>query len=120
MVPKYSTWLILIPHLGLLVRGFDVQVYFDSKNHLHRDIGYHPEQPERIATCVKAITAFRRRESHPAHRIQLIDIAPPSSELSSSGDGQLDDVHNHAPASRDEMEHARSLLVQTHNPELLT
>jgi hypothetical protein len=30
-------------------------VLFDSSNHLHRDIKYHPEQPERIKLCVQAL-----------------------------------------------------------------
>ncbi len=35
-----------------------VQVYYDSSNDLHRDLKYHPEQPERIYSCVKELTEY--------------------------------------------------------------
>ena len=48
-------------------------VLFDSTNHLHRDIQYHPEQPERIKVCIQALKHYKT--ANDKSRIHLIDVA---------------------------------------------
>jgi hypothetical protein len=69
----------LLPLFVLLVTLFlkETQVasafqFFDSNNHLHRDLRYHPEQPLRISSCVEALDKFRRE--NPSHLLELIDV----------------------------------------------
>lgn len=85
-------------------------VYFDSTNHLHRDIQYHYEIPARITVCVQALDKFMRE--HPGAKLELIDVAP---EAASSDIGKRSE-----PFTVQELTHARNILLQTHQAELVT
>lgn len=88
-----------------------IPIWFDSSNHLHRDLKYHPEQPERITACVKALS----RESC----VHLMDVAEnPTLLLPSPQDGSF--VVDHAPFTEEELQRARQVLLQTHAPNLVT
>lgn len=80
--------------------SFPFRVFYDSSNHLHRDIKYHPEQPERITACIKALQKLQSTDDN----IELIDVAPESDQQ---------------PFSEEELVHARSILLRTHQPDLV-
>lgn len=84
-------------------------VLFDSSNHLHRDIQYHPEQPERIKLCVQALKDYKSINDE--SRIHLIDVA------TDTGDS-CDGVFNE-PFTAQELVHARDMLGQAHSDELV-
>lgn len=86
-------------------------VLFDSTNHLHRDIQYHPEQPERIQVCIQALQDYKQQNDE--SRIDLIDVAP---ETDNSSDGSV----SHQPFSQPELKHARTMLVKAHSEELVS
>lgn len=97
--------------------AWGIQVLFDSSNHLHRNINYHPEQPARIDFCVKKL----RGQSG----IQLIDVAPLSASPG-RGAPQIngDDCDEEGEIRRDpfsieELSHAREMLLKAHEPELV-
>lgn len=84
-----------------------IPVWFDSSNHLHRDVQYHPENPQRITACVKALS----QESC----VKLLDIAEQPTAL-------VDDattIHSE-PLSAAALDRAREMLRQTHVPELVS
>jgi acetoin utilization deacetylase AcuC-like enzyme len=81
------------------------QIFFDSSNHLHRDIQYHPEQPQRIERCVKALQEYCTKIEK--QRIKLVDVA----ESSPPNDIRTE----HAPFSMEELDHARAMLVEAHS-----
>ena len=85
-------------------------VYYDSANNLHRDVKFHYEIPARITYCVQALDKFRR--DHPGVELELIDVAPAmeSSEIENRSE----------PFSVQELAHARNILLQTHQEELVT
>lgn len=97
-----------------------VPVWFDSSNHLHYDIQYHPEQPERITACVKALS----RESC----VKLMDVADspisllstPSDDSDDSSSSTQNSKIDSTPFSTSALQHAREILLQTHDPELVT
>ena len=68
-----------------------VNVYYDSTNNLHRDIGYHPECPDRIKVCVNAM-----------ERMKCDDI-------------NSFDIGGHECFTDDELNYARSMLVLAHS-----
>ena len=104
--------LLLLAELSTNVVGFEVNVYFDSQQSRHRDHGwmFHPEHPARIAVCVDAIRPLLQANDQ---RLRLIDIAP-------LADNAEKDQHHNQPVTDEELDYARSLLMQTHNPKLLT
>ena len=86
----------------------NIPVWFDSSNDLHRDLRYHPEQPERITACVKALS----QESC----VKLMDIAPnPKIML-----GESSTIVESSPFDGATLQRARDILLQTHDPELVT
>jgi acetoin utilization deacetylase AcuC-like enzyme len=86
-------------------------VFFDSSNHLHRDLSYHPEQPARITSCVQALDKFRQEN---VGRLELIDIAPGTPN-------PIEGVQAiHEPFTEAELKHARDMLLQAHTDDLVT
>ena len=81
-------------------------ILYDSSNNLHRDIQYHPEQPARIETCVQALQEYKQNGES---RIDLVDVA----DTCNSG-------NTHRPFSNDELDHARSMLVQAHSEGMVS
>jgi hypothetical protein len=57
------------------------RVLYDSSNHLHHDMKYHPEQAARIDACVKKLSLYMETALQP---LELIDVAPTQSEILSS------------------------------------
>ena len=92
-------------------------VYFDSTNDMHRDLQYHPEQPARITACVSAIEKLMERRQNESGgkcpMVQLIDVAPDSDRTSESS-------HHKQPFSDEELQHARKILLKTHEPYLVS
>lgn len=86
-------------------------VYYDSTNLWHRDIRFHWEVPERITVCVHALDKFRRE--NPGVRLKLIDVAPETTPA-------LEMEKLSLPFTDDELLHARNILLQTHQTELVT
>jgi acetoin utilization deacetylase AcuC-like enzyme len=93
-------------------------IFFDSSNHLHRDQTFHYENPERITSCVEALHTYALNEGN--KNIDFIDIAPIMYDSLTSKSFQNMILRNHNPVSADELEYARNILLQTHQPELIT
>jgi len=95
-----------------------VKVLFDSSNHWHRSIQYHPEQSERIAACVAALQDYNTKtlpEDSGLH-LDLIDYACDSPAGATNYKGTT----NHIPLSDDELAHARSILVKSHSEDYVS
>ena len=90
-----------------------ITVLFDSTNHWHRDLRYHPEQPERISACVRALQQVKQNEHIP---IDLFDVATTTDAPISYSESGI----THAPFSAQELEHARNMLLQVHEPNMVT
>ena len=94
-----------------------VLVWFDSSNHVHRDLAYHPECPERITTCVQAL-ATKAKDC-----VLLTDIA--NEEDGYRRDLLANDEDNDAlivsstPFTDDQLAYARSMLLQTHSNDAM-
>jgi acetoin utilization deacetylase AcuC-like enzyme len=113
-----------------------IPIFFDSTNEWHRDIQYHPEQPARVAACVKALATHDRLKD----QVKLVDVMdePPAQEqqgvtpinrLLMGNDNNDDDDDNnnnyslyyhHEPFSVKELQHARDMLVLAHSEEFVT
>lgn len=91
-------------------------VIYDSSNHFHRDIAFHYENPERITSCVRALD----RLASNCNRLELVDIAP--REYDESTPEALRSVSQRTlePVTQEELFHARSILLQTHQQEVVT
>lgn len=83
-------------------------IYFDSTNHLHRDLQYHPEQPERISACVQEL--HKHHQENPG-KIELIDVAEMPSTLF------LDIQCRHESFSAMELAHAETMLLKVHTTD---
>lgn len=108
-----SVWVVLgvIPYAALAFSKPNVPVLFDSTNHLHRDLRYHPEQPERITACLKALSKYK---SQVGDRLELIDVA-------TSDWTHIDDVKvTYFPFSDEELAHAKAMLHQAHTEDLVS
>lgn len=86
-------------------------IFFDSTNNLHRDIQYHPEQPERIQGCIQALQKYK--EENDECRIGLADVA---TETPSKTDSTV----LRQPFSKEELKHTRDMLVKAHSEELVS
>ena len=102
---------------GLAATSPLLPVMFDSCNGHHRDLQYHPEQPERIVACVKALDKARNERGTP---LELIDIAPAPEAIHSEGGKHAIITTTHRPFSREELEYAREILLETHEKSLVT
>jgi len=90
-------------------------ILFDSSNHLHRDIQYHPEQAERIAVCIQALQTYIQQTGESC--IHLVDVTnEPSNDDASRSDAKT----SHEPFSQQELENSRAMLVQAHSKELVS
>ena len=102
--------IVLACVIAILVRPAEslvhLPVFFDSSNHLHRDIQYHPEQAERIDVCVQALQ--KRKQAAGESRIALVDVAETTTDGSSS-------EITYQPFSEEELDHARAMLVEAHS-----
>lgn len=107
----YSCLLVtLLKDVQALAAAFPV--FFDSNNHLHRDLRYHPEQPLRISSCVEALDKFRRE--NPNNLLELIDVTTGTPT-------PIEGVHAiHQPFTEEELSHARDMLIQAHTEDLVT
>lgn len=92
-------------YLAPVVCALEVPIWFDSSNGWHRSIGYHPEQPARIDACVKAMQKL--------DGAKLVDTTPDPSTLWKDTD------HQHDPFSKEELDHARDVLLKTHDEDLV-
>ncbi|GAX09884.1 hypothetical protein FisN_11Lh135 [Fistulifera solaris] len=91
-----------------VVTSLAVPVYFDSTNHLHRDIQYHPEQPERISTCLLELEKHQQKN---IGCIELIDVAEVPLDLFS------EISHKHDGISATELSHAEAMLFKVHTED---
>jgi acetoin utilization deacetylase AcuC-like enzyme len=107
--------------IWILVEKFDViqtsaavanrfAVFYDSSNHLHRDQTFHYENPERITSCM----------NKDKKNIDLIDIAPAMYDSLTPNAFQSMTIRIHSPVTSEELDYARSILLKTHQPELIT
>jgi acetoin utilization deacetylase AcuC-like enzyme len=108
-------WCLLTISVGSYSAPAKFIVIYDSSNHLHRDITFHYENPERITSCVRALDEFATGNEH----IELVDIAP--TEYKSSTPEALQRVLNQIlePVTEDELSQAKRILLQTHQPEVV-
>ena len=101
-----------------------ITVIFDSSNALHRDINYHPEQPERIAATIKELSVFSRSGRTAWNTLELVDVAPENISdvlVECPDDDNNDaDVIINEPLSETELQHARSILMKTHKSDIVT
>lgn len=124
---------------SLKAAGGVIPVLYDSSNHLHRDLRYHPEQPARIDACVDALL-LRGRSDDEDHALSpiadVVDVAPepPPANDASSADGEARTgdasavgqnprsalLPRREPLSPSELDRARSLLVGTHSEEYVS
>lgn len=92
-------------------------IYYDSSNHLHRDLQFHPEQSARIDACLKALSSYMETSSQ---RLKLIDVSP--TEIR-TGDrprhGNQQYYHFHEPFSQEQLSHAKRMLMAVHSKELV-
>jgi acetoin utilization deacetylase AcuC-like enzyme len=102
---------LLMPCVTHALAGKAVPVFFDSTNHFHRDLQYHPEMPERIKVCVEAVENYRQQGQ--SDSVELIDIA---ADASTPYPGVQS---THAPFTDDELKHARDMLLQVHSEEIV-
>lgn len=107
--------------------AWPLTVYYDSTNHGHRDLTYHPEQPERITVCIKVLEEYQRKNSDREDQLQLVDVALLESgrEIANGSDASLKkycDLPSRMlqPITTDELMYARQILMNTHQPELVT
>jgi acetoin utilization deacetylase AcuC-like enzyme len=113
----------------ILVKAFDVPtstaavnkfaVFYDSSNHLHRDQTYHYENPERITACMEALHNYALIEDQ-KNNIDLIDIAPTIYDSMTPKSFQSMTRRTHNPVSSEELQYARSILLKTHQSDLIT
>ena len=120
-------WFTLV---WFLVEAFDVPVptsiegankfavFYDSSNHLHRDQSFHYENPERITSCIEALHKYILDKDD--KNIDLIDIAPTMYDSSTPKPFKSMIRRNHSPVTSDELQHARDILLQTHQSELVS
>jgi acetoin utilization deacetylase AcuC-like enzyme len=83
-------------------------------------LSYHPEQPARIEACITALQEYQQQRptetlsSETNCTLELIDVA----ETVSSGLENPSSIH-HQPFSQQELDHARSILIKIHSPDLV-
>ena len=94
---------MLLIRLGICF-GLKIPVLFDSSNVWHRNLLYHPEQPARIDTCVKKIREISG--------VELLDVTPDPST-------QVDSGIRTAPFPEEVLQHARRILLKTHDPSFV-
>lgn len=88
-------------------------IFFDSTNHWHRDIEYHPEQAERIQACIQAILDYKKQTTDSS--VHLVDVAP--EEAAEEAASESSDVVSNEPFSTKELNHARAMLVEAHSED---
>eukprot|EP00557_Chaetoceros_sp_GSL56_P008061 CAMPEP_0176493486 /NCGR_PEP_ID=MMETSP0200_2-20121128/9574_1 /TAXON_ID=947934 /ORGANISM="Chaetoceros sp., Strain GSL56" /LENGTH=417 /DNA_ID=CAMNT_0017891151 /DNA_START=30 /DNA_END=1280 /DNA_ORIENTATION=+ len=100
-------------------------IYFDSSNHLHRDIQFHPEQSSRIDACVKALLSFLETPSSSSSSsstssvvkarqpLELIDVAP----MSPNSSQNPNIISN--PFTKEQLTRAKEVLMTIHSQELV-
>jgi acetoin utilization deacetylase AcuC-like enzyme len=94
--------------------SFTIPVYFDASNELHRDLRYHPEQPDRITASVKAIQAELDRNANFA--VELINVAP--SDYTNEHDALFGKTKKQGFTDQ-ELQYAKDLLLQVHDKDLV-
>jgi acetoin utilization deacetylase AcuC-like enzyme len=112
----FHIWCILTITVGSYSTVTKFTVIYDSSNHLHRDITFHYENPERITSCVCALDGLSSNNGH----VELVDIAP--MEYDSSTPESLKRISNRlsVPVTEEELFHAKNILLQTHQQEVVT
>jgi acetoin utilization deacetylase AcuC-like enzyme len=126
----YLIYILQATFVWTLVGSFDVStptsitaakkfaVFYDSSNHLHRDRTFHYENPERITVCIEALHNYAWNEDK--KNIDLIDIAPTMYDSLTPKSFQSMTHRAHHPVTSEELQYARSILLQTHQSELIT
>ncbi|CAB9514338.1 Histone deacetylase 4 [Seminavis robusta] len=94
----------------------NLPILFDSSNHLHRSLAYHPEQPARVEACVKALQEYQQ-ESSCSRRLTLIDV---SADTPGYEESDSEDSIRRQTISDAELEQARNVLLQIHDPSVVT
>ena len=127
-----------------------VKVYYDSSNDFHRDLKYHPEQPERISACVKELIEYYQdnyqsfllsSEEDASTTIEntlqdndslpiLLDVCNVASSFSSTTEYNIIDgsyyqkgcclERKNEVLTKEELDHARSILVHIHSEEYVS
>ncbi|KAL7572124.1 hypothetical protein ACA910_001758 [Epithemia clementina (nom. ined.)] len=108
--------------IGICDSLSSVMVIFDSSNSLHRDMTYHPEQPERISATIKELRDFVINSKDKGNLLELVDVAEAKSAAldGTPYDNYSYDSFLHEPFSDAELEHARKILLKTHKGDLVT
>lgn len=89
-----------------------MNILFDSSNGLHRDVKYHPEQPLRIIACLyKLLTNIQPEDGN----LLFHDVATEPVPLVEIGDIET----QHSPFRKEEISHARDMLLEAHTPDLV-
>eukprot|EP00980_Cylindrotheca_fusiformis_P024314 scaffold11726_cov112-Cylindrotheca_fusiformis.AAC.8 len=96
--------LCFVPVLALV----EVPIWFGSSNSWHRSSYYHPEQPARIDACVQSLQQL-------GDGVKLFDTTPDSKTF-----WEKKNKHHHFPISKEELAHARNVLLKTHDEELVS
>jgi len=107
---------ILLPSSASCMYLSPIPIYFDSSNHLHKCIQYHPEQPLRISVCVERLRE-QTNSLKDACGFTLCDVSSSSSSTSSYSSAAEDEkspLTLHQPLTSDELAHTKSILGQAH------
>lgn len=112
--PFITLWFILFYYVGTIhaLTLPNTKIFYDSSNHLHRDIQFHPEHSTRIDACVKALLSFLETSSS----FELIDVSPMSK---TDITGTPNSLIQFRPFSQTQLAHAKEMLKTIHTPELV-
>ena len=104
---------------ALKVPKSPIKVFYDSKNSLHRDIQYHPEQPSRIDKCLDVLKSYHQEneEKHKLHHVPLFELINVSRTVSSSVEQQTSQIYYF---SLPFLSKARNILTEIHTEELVS
>jgi len=128
LVSRYKYHVILLLNLfyllgiytsnsfALLHNPSIIKILYDSSNALHRDVQYHPEQPQRTEACLKSLTKYMTTSERP---IELIDTSSNRNGGDSEGESGISSAAMY-PFSDSELDKAKSILIEIHTEELVS
>lgn len=90
-----------------------IPIYFDSSNHFHKCIQYHPEQPLRISVCVEKLYE-QANILNDACGFTLCDVSSLSHDSASE---ETSATTFHRPFTSDELDYTKLILHQVHSEE---
>jgi acetoin utilization deacetylase AcuC-like enzyme len=122
----FITLLFILLHVEIIQALIHptIKIYYDSSNHLHRDIQYHPEQSSRIDVCVKALLSFIENSSSSSsllksqQKFELIDVSPISKTDAHQKGTPNSHIHSR-PFSQAQLTRAKETLMTIHTQELV-